>query len=65
MNPVSSLKSTLTDYFRDFTVRLAQKSDYDGVEKLTKSIDLHDNLLKDLTQYNKAKRDDVRKITFT
>lgn len=43
---------------KDFTVCLAQKSDYDGVEKLTKSIDLHENLLKDLAQYNKARRDD-------
>lgn len=33
--------------------------DYGGVEKLTKTILLHDNLLKDVTQFNKAKRDDV------
>ncbi|XP_053397247.1 cilia- and flagella-associated protein 61-like [Mercenaria mercenaria] len=43
---------------KDFAVRPALKTDYDGVEKLTKTIDLHQNLLKDLAQYNKAKRDD-------
>lgn len=45
---------------RDFTVRPAEVKDYGGVEKLTKTILLHDNLLKDVTQFNKAKRDDVR-----
>ncbi|KAL4238233.1 Cilia and flagella associated protein 61 [Mactra antiquata] len=43
---------------KDFSVRLATPEDYSGVEKLTKTIDLHENLLKDLKQYNKAKRDD-------
>ena len=46
-------------YFRDFTVRPACKKDYPGVEKLVQTIHLHENLLKDLSQYNKARRDEV------
>ncbi|WAR18655.1 CFA61-like protein, partial [Mya arenaria] len=44
--------------FKDFAVRPAASKDCGGVEKLTKTIALHENLLKDLTQYVKAKRDD-------
>ena len=46
--------------FRDFTVRPACTKDYSGVETLVQTINLHENLLKDLSQYNKARRDEVR-----
>ncbi|KAL3874225.1 hypothetical protein ACJMK2_037270 [Sinanodonta woodiana] len=42
---------------KDFKVRPACTSDYSGVEELVKNIDLHENLLKDLQQYNRARRD--------
>lgn len=42
---------------KDFSVRFAEPTDYTSVEKLTKNIELHENLLKDLVQYNMAKRD--------
>ncbi|KAK2147282.1 hypothetical protein LSH36_561g01009 [Paralvinella palmiformis] len=42
---------------RGFKVRQACSSDYQGVEKLVKSLELNDNLLNDLQQYNKARRD--------
>lgn len=46
--------------FRNFTVRRACTADYEGVEKLVKTIDLHENLLNDLQEFNKARRDQVR-----
>ncbi|XP_064599733.1 cilia- and flagella-associated protein 61-like [Liolophura sinensis] len=42
---------------KNFTVRRACTADYEGVEKLVKTIDLHENLLKDLQQFNRARRD--------
>ncbi|KAK7506894.1 hypothetical protein BaRGS_00001745 [Batillaria attramentaria] len=42
---------------RNFVVRPACTSDYSSVEKLVKTIQLNENLLADLTQYNKARRD--------
>ncbi|KAK3611320.1 hypothetical protein CHS0354_029969 [Potamilus streckersoni] len=42
---------------KDFMVRPACTNDYSGVEKLVKNVDLHENLLKDLQQYNRARRD--------
>lgn len=51
---------TFTMYvYRDFNVRPACTKDLGGIEKLTKSISLHDNLLKDIDLFNKARRDAV------
>lgn len=44
---------------RRFLVREASTKDYADVEKLVKTLDLSENLLRDLKQFNKAKRDDV------
>ncbi|XP_052270971.1 cilia- and flagella-associated protein 61-like [Dreissena polymorpha] len=43
---------------KDFCVRPAEVRDLAGVEKLTSSITMHENLIKDFNQYIKAKRDD-------
>ena len=40
-------------------MRLACTGDFSGVETLVKTIDLNEKLLADLTQYNKARRDEV------
>ncbi len=40
-------------------MREASTKDYADVEKLVKTLDLSENLLRDLKQFNKAKRDDV------
>ena len=45
--------------FRNFIVRTACTKDYESVEKLVKTIQQHENLLQDLTAFNKARRDAV------
>ncbi|CAH1791581.1 unnamed protein product [Owenia fusiformis] len=42
---------------KSFVVRPACKKDDDQVEKLVSTLDLHGNLLADLTQFNRARRD--------
>ena len=42
---------------RDMVVRKACTSDYPNVEKLVRTLDLNENLLADMTQFNKARRD--------
>ncbi|KAK3093002.1 hypothetical protein FSP39_009876 [Pinctada imbricata] len=59
----STLSQELYSFYRaglikNFKARLACSSDYNAVEKLVSSIDLNDKLLSDLTQYNKARRDE-------
>lgn len=49
---------------RNFKVRTACTSDYKDVESLVQTIDLHENLLADLAQFNKAKRDPVSANVF-
>ena len=44
---------------KDFIVRPVCTSDMDSVEHVVNSLDLHENLLADVEQYNKARRDDV------
>lgn len=46
-------------FFRDFHVRPACTKDVNGIEQLVKTIDQNDNLIKDIKQFNKARRDDV------
>ena len=48
--------------FRDFKVRPACTSDFQGVETLVNTLDLHENLLQDLKQFNKTRRDDVSRL---
>lgn len=58
---VSLLRVTLAScvcVFRNLVVRPACTSDFEGVKRLVKELDLHRNLLVDLTQFNKARRDD-------
>ncbi|XP_048259860.1 cilia- and flagella-associated protein 61-like isoform X2 [Haliotis rufescens] len=43
---------------KDFHVRVACSSDVRGVDMLVQTVDLHDNLLKDLKQFNMARRDE-------
>ncbi len=45
-------------------MRPACSKDYEGVENLVKTLDLSENLLADLQQYNKARRDDVSILPF-
>ena len=45
--------------FRNFIVRPACSKDCAGVEELVCSLDMNENLLRDLKQFNKARRDDV------
>lgn len=49
----------LLESFRDFKVRPACTKDTAGVENLVRSIHLNENILKDLQQFNKARRDEV------
>ncbi|KAJ8309534.1 hypothetical protein KUTeg_014408 [Tegillarca granosa] len=43
---------------KDFNVRPACSKDIEGVQKLVQTVDLHENLLADLKQFYKARRDD-------
>ena len=43
-------------------MRLARSSDLESVEKLVATVDLHENLIKDLEQYNSCRRDQVEHI---
>ena len=45
-------------------VRPACSKDYGGVEKLVCTLDMNENLLRDLKQYNKARRDNVSTCNF-
>ena len=50
-------------HYRNFVVRAARESDAGGVETLVSTLDLHENLLADLKQFNKARRDNVSYTT--
>ena len=45
--------------FRSFVVRTACTKDYESVENLVKTIQEYENILQDLTAFNKARRDPV------
>ena len=45
--------------FRSFVVRTACTKDYESVENLVKTIQQYENILQDLTAFNKARRDPV------
>ncbi|KAL5009389.1 hypothetical protein ScPMuIL_014970, partial [Solemya velum] len=43
---------------RDFVVRPVCTGDMMGIENLIQTVDLHENVIKDIKQYNKARRDE-------
>lgn len=43
---------------RNFIVRSACTNDYDAVQHLVERLDMHENLLQDLRQFSRARRDD-------
>ena len=45
-------------------MRPAGKADTNGIIKIVEKLHLQENLIKDLQQYNKAKRDDVINYEF-
>ena len=49
---------------RDFVVRAACSRDYTFVEMLVRKIQLKDQILRDLVQFNKARRDSVSRNLF-
>jgi len=52
-------------FYRDFHVRPVCSKDLAGIEQLVKTIDLNENLIKDIKQFNKVRRDEVIIISIT
>jgi hypothetical protein len=46
-------------FYRDFHVRPVCSKDLAGIEQLVKTIDLNENLIKDIKQFHKVRRDEV------
>ena len=52
-------------FYRDFHVRPVCSKDLAGIEQLVKTIDLNENLIKDIKQFNKVRRDEGIIISIT